>query len=1353
MSQSQITSTLILNYFKSRGMDTSKDQSQNPEFMRTYREIAESIRKWHDGEDRDEARRELEEMRLAFKERDSLRKHSADLARISVTEKGQIRSAGARVKSATIAARARVETSRARGFDAAVSKLEAELSTTIATKGAADRLATAIAGSLTAEGEYGGIPSSAYTKVLDWAAEQNIDFRNPKVLESLKDNQATYQSMKLFVQRAKTADDAQRNLVAQLDAEDATQAKLLAALDKAKQSDVDTVADLQRQLQLSTAKSAELVEGMDMGTDKATVSARIAKIDKENETLKILEARLAKMDAQLSAGTGPASEDAIIRGRIADVIGRDNFRQWAKDNGYTEDDIGYVRYDENNRAIISTFAPGAKTIRAMNQFEHQSTNPNRHSRLLGPSSRTNEIHVFDMVVDPATVERFKHSDGKWVISTDEDGIERYVTEGESRDYLSRYVRPTVKVGVGDDGKAYLKAGSEANPVYYEVDGETGKPINGAYYERAEGPKTWVPKAGDLGLVLRDAEGNATRYLQAEDLADVGAVDFSTATDEDRQALNSEYGDLKISVVDSPPAAATRTVTARRLKTDAMDVYHGQGGQNHRSYIDVSTNLEFRIDPTEIKNLKSYQTKSDTNFKDFANFLGSRRQTRIAEKAQDTSEIEYEEKMVNGVMTREYGSTKLNVFDKLQGKITGPDLKPDRAEASAITQERAAEAAQEDRQLAQDALDIARQDREAATKRFNEAAEDSQERKDAYAEMVAAQKVVRKSGEALSKIERKLARKADPAARVTGAELTDDGDVTDAAELVDAPTTTTTKPAPGEEEVDTDEPRSRTDIVTGEDVDVTSIAERGAVLAEASDLAEDLSLSRISADPTAYLRRLNRAYELSDNDPKYLPLIALAQTEAGYLDRAQKTLDKYTQTEGVDIGPDSMAIWVTEYLGSTKQERALAREDFDARMADREFKVTPMADEYSSVLADIPDIVASGDPTQAFADAQLRREGEHPDQIVARQQAEAAAALAEANRIEAERAAAERVEAEQQEAIAGLEGVEEPPLDPKTQAQGVQARAAATLRRLLGKRQRASAETAPTQEEADAVLSDAERDRATAERIRQQRETDTAIAQESEEDTGIAATNEQARLAAEARERLDQADALESTLEGQAAIAEAERTPTNLEGRADETVRLAQEQATGDQTVAGLLATPATPTELEIEQKRAVAAEKRKEEEEDKRKKDTQIAQQAAAGEGIDATGVTPPTETQTVEGTNDEDDAFNIQFQSTGPEVIDPQGGPSLKPEAAKGPTGAQDKQRAQILAALQGRESAESKKRQESDKGQPSPASPTETAKAGPDTMVPSLSDKDKAEAKSLVEKMRQIQDVIYEMDQSGVA
>jgi len=36
---------------------------------------------------------------------------------------------------------------------------------------------------------------------------------------------------------------------------------------------------------------------------------------------------------------------------------------------------------------------------------------------------------------------------------------------------------------------------------------------------------------------------------------------------------------------------------------------------------------------------------------------------------------------------------------------------------------------------------------------------------------------------------------------------------------------------------------------------------------------------------------------------------------------------------------------------------------------------------------------------------------------------------------------------------------------------------------------------------------------------------------------------------------------------------------------------------------------------------------------------------------------------------------------------------------------------------------------------------------------MVPSLSDKDKAEAKSLVEKMRQIQDVIYEMDQSGVA
>ena len=1348
MSQSQITSTLILNYFKSRGMDTSKDQSQNPEFMRTYRELAETIRKWHDGEDRDEARRELEEMRLAFKERDSLRKYSARLADISVKEKNAIRSAGARVKSATIAARAKVETSRERGFGSVVAKLEAELSNVPSTKGAADRLATAIAGSLTAEGEYGGIPSSTYTKVLDWAAERNIDFRDPTVLDSLKDNQATYASMKRFVQRAKTADDAQRNLEAQLDAEDATQAKLLAALDKTKADDVDTVADLQRQLQLSTAKSAELVEGMDIGTDEATVSARIAKIDKENETLKMLEARLAQMDAQLNAGTGPLSEDTIIRGRIADVIGRDNFRQWAKDNGYTEDDIGYVRYDENNRAIMSTFAPGAKTIRAMNQFEHQSTNPNRHSRFLGPSSRTNEIHVFDMVVDPATVERFKHSDGKWVISTDEDGIERYVTEGESRDYLSRYVRPTVKVGVGDDGKAYLKAGSEANPVYYEVDGETGKPINGAYYERVDGPKTWVPKAGDLGLVLRDAEGNATRYLQAEDLADVGAVDFSVATTEDRQALNSEYGDLNISVVDSPPAAATRTVTARRLKTDAMDVYHGQGGQNHRSYIDVSTNLEFRIDPTEIKNLKSYQTKSDTNFKDFANFLGSRRQTRIAEKAQDTSEIEYEEKMVNGVMTREYGSTKLNVFDKLQGKITGPDLKPDKAEKSAITQERAVEAVQEDRQLAQDALDVALQDREAAEKRHTEAAEGSQERRDAYAEMVAAQKVVRKSVKALSKIERKLARKADPAARVTGAELTDDGDVTDAAELVDAPTTTRTEPAPGEEDVDTDEPRSRTDIVTGEDIDVTSIAERGAVLDEARALAEDLSLSRISADPTAYLRRLKRAYELSDNDPKYLPLIAMAQTEAGYLNDAQKTLDQYTQTEGVDIGPDSMAAWVTEYLGSTKQERAIAREAFDASMADREFDTTPMADDYVSILANIPDIVASGDTTGALAVGQQRREGTHFDQQAARKKRkeEADAALAEANRIEAERAAAERAETEVSEAT-DPSPVEQTGQDvTETVGRGVGAQAALSgleSQRLL--------------EGSKDVEAIARADAAAAQRIRDQMAQDAAVVQGTEEDDDSASEAEQL---AEDRERQAKADELIASL--------GTETPSTRESEADETVRLAQEQATGDRTVADLLATPATPAELEIAQKRETATEQREEEEKDKQKKDAQIAQQAAAGEGLESANATNDPNVRMVEDTDDEDDVFNIQLQSPGPEIIpkdaeiipkdaeiipEDEGGPSLKPEAAKGPTGAQSKQRAQILAALQGRESAESKKRDESDKGQPSPASPTETAKAGPDTTVPSLSDKDKAEAKSLVEKMRQIQDIIYEMDQSGVA
>jgi len=1306
MSQSQIMSTLILNYFKSRGMDTSKDQSQNPEFMRTYREIAESIRKWHSGEDRDEARRELEEMRLAFKERDSLRKYSADLARISVTEKNAIRSAGARVKSATIAARARVETSRARGFDDAVSKLEAELANTPATKGAADRLATAIAGSLTAEGEYGGIPSSTYTKVLDWAAEQNIDFRDPKVLESLKDSPATYASMQRFVQRAKVADDAQRNLVAQLDAEDATQAKLLAALDKAKPSDVDTVADLQRQLQLSTAKSAELVEGMDMGTDEATVNARIAKIDKENKSLKILEARLAKMDAQLDAGTGPLSEDEKTRSQIARTIGRENFRQWAKDNGYTEDEIGYVDYDEAGRPIMSTFAPGTKTFRAMGQFEHQATNPNRHSRFLGPSSHTNEIHVFDMVVDPATVERFKHSDGKWVISTDEDGIERYVTEGESRDYLSRYVRPTVKVGVGDDGKAYLKAGSEANPVYYEVDGD-GKPINGAYYERVEGPKTWVPKAGDLGLVLRDAEGNATRYLQAEDLTDVGAVDFSVATTEDRQALNSEYGDLNISVVDSPPAAATRTVTARRLKTDAMDVYHGRAtGQNHRSYIDVSTNLEFRIDPAEIKNLKSYQTKSDTNFKDFANFLGSRRQTRIAEKAQDTSEIEYEEKMVNGVMTREYGSTKLNVFDKLQGKITGPDLKPDKAEKSAITQERAVAALSDDRQAAKEVYESALRDQEAAKESFGLAADandanpteaNKAARKKAYSEMQSANIVANKAADAYRKVERKAAQAGDPAARASGYPLTDDGDVTDAAELVDAPTTTRTEPAPTRQDaLDILEGEVATervpDPMTGKIREVP-VAERGAVLDEARALAEDLSLSRISADPTAYLRRLKRAYELSDNDPKYLPLIAMAQTEAGYLNDAQKTLDQYTQTEGVDIGPDSEAAWVAEYLGSTRQKRAQKREAFDARMSaymDKQFDVTPIPPDPTE---GVPDVVATGYLQGSIDEGELRRRGIAPDQIAALQkqkdEAAAAAALAK-SKTAIDSGTGVPTQYEIMKGMQEATGLTEDQIAERQAKQIAERQAAENLRdRLITGKGTIEIDKPPEGRSASEVA--------------QQLEIDAAMAETPPVDLKETAALAEQRTPPvdESQERVEQSDAL---------IAD-------LEKKADDVTQ-------------------------EINRKREIATKQREKEKEDKRKKDAQIARQAAAGEGLAPANVTDDPNVRTVDDTDTVEDTDDKD-----------EGGPSLKPEAAKGPTGAQNKQRAQILAALQGRESAESKKRDESDKGQPSPASPTETAKAGPDTTVPSLSDKDKAEAKSLVEKMRQIQDIIYEMDQSGVA
>ena len=76
-------------------------------------------------------------------------------------------------------------------------------------------------------------------------------------------------------------------------------------------------------------------------------------------------------------------------------------------------------------------------------------------------------------------------------------------------------------------------------------------------------------------------------------------------------------------------------------------------------------------------------------------------------------------------------------------------------------------------------------------------------------------------------------------------------------------------------------------------------------------------------------------------------------------------------------------------------------------------------------------------------------------------------------------------------------------------------------------------------------------------------------------------------------------------------------------------------------------------------------------------------------------------------------------------------------------------------MSALMGRQSKNSKQRDASDKGQPSPESPTDTAVATSTPMVPSLDDKDKAEAKELVKKNLEIRDILFQMnsDQNRMA
>ena len=77
-------SPVVADVAAQMGVDTKKDQSKNKEMMKVYTDLSNYLLNYKKGENREETRKALKEMELAFKERDSLLKHAEAMANIEV---------------------------------------------------------------------------------------------------------------------------------------------------------------------------------------------------------------------------------------------------------------------------------------------------------------------------------------------------------------------------------------------------------------------------------------------------------------------------------------------------------------------------------------------------------------------------------------------------------------------------------------------------------------------------------------------------------------------------------------------------------------------------------------------------------------------------------------------------------------------------------------------------------------------------------------------------------------------------------------------------------------------------------------------------------------------------------------------------------------------------------------------------------------------------------------------------------------------------------------------------------------------------------------------------------------------
>ena len=681
-TQPQVTHELLMRQLKRLGIDTTVDQSGNPIVMKSYTDLAEILADYKAKKTTAATKARFDEFRLRLKERDSLRKAFVDLREADVRDTNKVLEVAANAVNKLSTEQVKIQNAKDYGVSTVFSNLRNKVDPAgfAGTKGQERQLVSALIGTLEdpalADKVRNTSLPSLYNRI---ESEFGVDLTSEEFLNSVGSGN---QRGRLEDLNALMLENRQSQIYTlnKLERDIDVARKSRDSLLKLKPSQVDEAFAELKKIEGAVNSATKTLDASSIGLNKDDLEAFDIQVAEEDAFEQLLMGRLQKLDDQLNKGEGIGRKEQIRR-NVAQAIGRDNFVDWALDNGYTKDDLGRVDFDSEGKPIMSTYQAGRKGLQAVKHYEYQLKHPNRQSRFFGRGPATNEMHIFDVTISEGSAERLKHSDGKWRFIETEIGP-RFIKDSEAKNYLMSYQNSSVTIGMGRDENGVEKGYLESNGRYFEIDPNTGNPIDGLTYVEVE-----KPAGGFSGepAVIEDSDGDAERFMKIDDILESRSfAGIRDATDTDIDSFKTKYADLGIAETDQPPADGFERVTAMRRKTHALGVADGRKlGRNFVSYVNMDTGEVFRIDPEKVQNLQVHETRSDTNLKDLRNFIRSQRMGRIKKRmdVDPTGEIR-DIPGTTGLKGEYFETNKTNFVDGLERLLSGPDMKRTRAESAA-----------------------------------------------------------------------------------------------------------------------------------------------------------------------------------------------------------------------------------------------------------------------------------------------------------------------------------------------------------------------------------------------------------------------------------------------------------------------------------------------------------------------------------------------------------------------------------------------------------------------------------------------------------------------------------------------